>query len=109
MLKNDLINKFRKSTSGNKEVAGKRIINEGLISSFNVEKDNNEIIINSSVISENYFSEYSTKLKIDIASKDIISTHCTCQDYVNYELKRKNYCCKHLHAIFYNFLTNLEN
>lgn len=109
MLKNDLINKFRKSTSGNKEIAGKRILNEGLISSFNVEKDNNEIIINSSVISENYFSEYSTKLKIDITSKDIISTHCTCQDYANYELKRKNYCCKHLHAIFYNFLTNLEN
>ena len=109
MLKNDLINKFKKSTSGNKEVAGKRIINEGLITSFDVKEDNNEIVINSNVISEKYFSEYNTKLTIDIASKSITSTYCTCADYSNYELKRKNYCCKHLYAIFYNFLMNIEN
>lgn len=112
MIRRAFLEGFRKTAKGNNEEKGNRVLKNDLISELNITKEsednNDKIVILSSVISENLFSEYSCKMDIDKNSKDILFTHCSCADFQNHESK-KNYCCKHLVASFYEFLNKLDN
>ena len=108
MIKNILIEKFKKSTSGKNEKAGKAVLDNDLISDFKVSYNEDIINIASNVLSENFFSEYNSKLSIDINTRDLVSSYCSCEDYEKNELKKHNYCCSHLYATFYKFLDYIE-
>ncbi len=109
MIKQVLLEKFNKDTSGKNDLGGKRILENDLISNFNVKYDDDLVYIDSKIISENYFNEYNSKMEIDINTKNIISTFCSCDDFERNELRKHNYCCKHLFASFYKFLNELDN
>ncbi|MEO2565218.1 SWIM zinc finger family protein, partial [Clostridium tertium] len=108
-IKQVLLEKFNKDTSGKNDLGGKRILENDLISNFNVKCDDDLVYIDSKIISENYFNEYNSKMEIDINNKNIISTFCSCDDFERNELRKHNYCCKHLFASFYKFLNELDN
>lgn len=108
MIRQVLLNGFKKSSSGKNEKDGDRVLKNDLISDFNYENNEGSISLISSVISENLFSEYSCKMDIDKDSKEILFTHCNCDDFEKQSIKKKNYCCKHLTATFYKFLRALD-
>ncbi|GAB6170256.1 hypothetical protein JCM1393_27160 [Clostridium carnis] len=109
MIKQILLENFNKNTTGKKLISGKRVYNNDLVSNIDIAIKNEIININSKVISENFFSEYISKIEIDNRSKEILSTYCTCIDYEKNEFKKNNYFCKHLVAVFYKFIYDLEN
>ena len=109
MMKELLIESFKKSTSGKNEKGGRNILKMDLISNFNVSHNIDIIKITSNVISENFFSEFSTKLNIDLETKEVISSYCTCDDYEKNEIRKNNYCCSHLYGVFYKFLDYIDN
>lgn len=108
MIKEILIEKFKKSTSGKNEKVGKNVLDNDLISDFKVSHNKEIINIEANVLSENFFSEYNSKLSIDIETKDLISSYCSCEDYEKNELKKENYCCGHLYGSFYKFLDYID-
>lgn len=108
MIKQTLLNEFKKSTSRKNDKDGERILKNDLISDFNYENNDETIVLISSVISENLFSEYSCKIDIDKKTKEVLFTHCSCDDFEKESVKKKNYCCKHLTATFYKFLKALD-
>ena len=109
MIKEILLDKFNKDVSGKDKNIGKKILEEDLISDFNISSDEGLVYINSKVLSEDFYSEYINKLELDVKSKSIISTYCTCEDFEKNEFRKENYCCKHLFATFYKFLNELDN
>ena len=108
MIKQTLLNEFKKSTSRKNDKDGERILKNDLISDFSYENNDETIVLISSVISENLFSEYSCKIDIDKKTKEVLFTHCSCDDFEKESVKKKNYCCKHLTATFYKFLRALD-
>ena len=108
MIKEILLESFNRDTTGRNGIKGKRILDNDLISTFNSFVEDDLIYIDAKVISENFFNEYSTKIEMDFRNKSIISTYCTCIDYEKHEFAKSNYCCKHLVAIFYKFLRELD-
>lgn len=108
MIKQTLLNEFKKSTSRKNDKDGERILKNDLISDFSYENNDETIALISSVISENLFSEYSCKIDIDKKTKEVLFTHCSCDDFEKESVKKKNYCCKHLTATFYKFLKALD-
>ena len=108
MIKQVLLKTFEKSTYGKNERDGRRVLNNDLIADIKYEADDNEIFINSLVISESLYSQYNCRLDMDKKSKEIISTKCSCSDYEKNGKKRITYCCKHLVATFYRFLDDIE-
>ena len=108
MIKQTLLNEFKKSTSRKNDKDGERILKNDLISDFSYENNDETIALTSSVISENLFSEYSCKIDIDKKTKEVLFTHCSCDDFEKESVKKKNYCCKHLTATFYKFLKALD-
>ena len=108
MIKQTLLNEFKKSTSRKNDKDGERILKNDLISDFSYENNDETIALTSSVISENLFSEYSCKIDIDKKTKEVLFTHCSCDDFEKESVKKKNYCCKHLTATFYKFLKTLD-
>ena len=108
MIKQTLLNEFKKSTSRKNDKDGERILKNDLISDFSYENNDETIVLISSVISENLFSEYSCKIDIDKKTKEVLFTHCSCDDFEKESVKKKNYCCKHLTATFYKFLKALD-
>lgn len=108
MLREDmLLQIFNEETSGNNYSKGQRVLSNDLVSSIDITDSDNLIHIDGNVISENLFNEYNTKIEIDTEKKNIFSTYCSCLDYEKNELKKKNYCCKHLVATFYKALPRL--
>lgn len=108
MIKQTLLSEFKKSTSGKNNKDGERILKNDLISDFSYENNDKTIALISSVISENLFSEYSCKIDIDKNTKEVLFTHCSCDDFEKESIKKKNYCCKHLTGTFYKFLRSLD-
>lgn len=108
MIKQILLNMFKKNISGKNEKDGERILKNDLISDFKYENNEEIISLISTVISEDLFSEYSCKMDIDKNTKEILSLHCSCDDFEKQSIKKKNYCCKHLTATFYKFLRTLD-
>ena len=108
MIKQTLLNEFKKSTSRKNDKDGERILKNDLISDFSYENNDETIALTSSVISENLFSEYSCKIDIDKKTKEVLFTHCSCDYFEKESVKKKNYCCKHLTATFYKFLKALD-
>lgn len=108
MIKQTLLNEFKKSTSRKNDKDGERILKNDLISDFSYENNDETIVLISSVISENLFSEYSCKIDIDKKTKEVLFTHCSCDNFEKESVKKKNYCCKHLTATFYKFLKALD-
>lgn len=109
MIKELLLDKFNKNVSGKDKTVGKRILEEDLISDFNLSSDEGLVYINSKVLSEDFYSEYINKIELDIKNKSILSTYCSCEDFEKNEFRKENYCCKHLFATFYKFLRDLDN
>lgn len=108
MLKQTLVEGFRKSTTGRKDAAGQRILKNDLISDIQFDSTDEDIMLVSSVISEELYSQYSCKLDIDKKSKGVEFAHCSCQDFEKNGFRKKGYVCKHLCATFYKFLTALD-
>lgn len=110
MLSKDiLLQRFNEDISGKNHLKGERIVNNDLVSQVNIEKYDELVSIEGTVISEELFSEYKTEIELDSKTKAVISTYCTCADYEKKEFKYDNYCCKHLMATFYSALDNLVN
>ena len=107
MLKQALIEGFNKSTYGKNEKDGERIFKNDLISDLNFEGDNEKIVLTSSVISEDLYSQYSCKLDIDKRNKEVVFSHCSCNTFEK-KSSKNGYCCKHLVATFYKFINSLE-
>ena len=108
MIKQILLNMFKKNISGKNEKDGERILKNDLISDFKYQNNEESIALISTVISEDLFNEYSCKIDIDKNTKEILSLHCSCDDFEKQSIKKKNYCCKHLTATFYKFLRTLD-
>ena len=108
MIKRVLLEGFRKSAKGKNELSGERVYKNDLISNIQYDKTEDKIVIISSVISENLFSEYSSKIDIDKKSKLFLYTHCTCLDFER-NFNKENYSCKHIVASFYRFLNDLDS
>ncbi|WLF68068.1 SNF2 helicase associated domain-containing protein [Clostridium septicum] len=108
MIKQILLENFKRDTSGKRYLRGKRVFENDLVSNIITDIQDELICIVGRVISENFFSEYSTKIEVDINNKSIISTYCTCADYENHEFNNDNYCCKHLNATFYKFMQEID-
>lgn len=106
MDRNLLLQTFNEQISGKNHSKGIRIIDNDLISSIEINSEEEYIHIKGNVISENLFSEYNTHIEMDAVNKNIISTYCSCKDYENNE-HRNNYCCKHLVATFYKAVDEL--
>lgn len=108
MVKEIFLESFNRDTTGKNGLKGKRMLDNDAISTFNSFVEDDLIYIDAKVISENFFSEYITKIEMDFRNKSIISTYCTCADYEKHEFAKSNYCCKHLVATFYKFLKELD-
>lgn len=109
MIKEALLKKNKRYISDKNILASKKIIGNDLISNFKMYHDEGLIHINSEILSEDYFSTYTNSMELDVKSKTLISTYCTCDDYEKNEFRRENYICKHLAATFYRFLEELDN
>ena len=81
MIKQALIEGFKKSTYGKKDHAAQRILKNDLISDIKYDSNEDEIYILSSVISEELYSQYSCKLNIDKFSKEVLFTNCSCYGF----------------------------
>ena len=75
MLKQNLIEGFNRSTCGKNEKDGERVFKNDLISDLNYEGDKNKIVLTSSVISEDLYSQYSCKLDIDKKNNEVKYFH----------------------------------
>ena len=109
MIKDILIKKLKKSITGKDELGGKRIIDGELISNFETEYDEDIVFVKSKILSDNFFSEYNSKLEIDVKTKEALSTFCTCDDFERNEIRKNNYCCKHLYATMFKFIDSIED
>ncbi|MCH4198824.1 MAG: DEAD/DEAH box helicase [Clostridium tyrobutyricum] len=107
MDRDKLLQIFNEQISGKNHVKAMRIINNDLISSVNIENEDNLIYIKGNVISESLFNQYETQIEIDAVNKEIVSTYCSCPDYENNEFRSENYCCKHLVATFYESVDDI--
>lgn len=107
MLKQALLEGFNKSTCGKNEKDGERVFKNDLISELSYEGDENKVVLTSSVISEDLYSQYSCKLDFDKRNKEVLFTHCSCSTFERKGIK-EGYCCKHLVATFYKFINSLE-
>ncbi|WP_300385924.1 DEAD/DEAH box helicase [Clostridium sp.] len=109
MIKNILIEKFKKYTTGKDELGAKRIIDSDLISNFVTEYDEDILFVKSKILSDNFYNEYNSNLEIDVKTKEVLSTFCTCDDFERNEIRKNNYCCKHLYATMFKFIDSIED
>ena len=109
MLKNNLINKFKKSTTSKDFSGAKKILEEELITNFKINHSNDLIEVKSEVLSDNYFNEYKNEIEIDPKTKEVLSTYCGCDDFEKNELKKNNYACKHIIGSFFKFTEEIES
>ena len=107
MVTQSLLEGFNRSTYGKNEKDGERVLKNDLISDFNYEGDTEKIVLTSSVISEDLYSQYSCKLDIDKNNKEVIFSHCSCSTF-DKKGSKSGYCCKHLVATFYKFINLLK-
>ena len=109
MIKEALLKKNKKYISEKNILASKKIIENDLVSNFKMYYDEGLVHINSEVLSEDYFSTYNNSIEVDVKTKALIASYCTCEDYEKNEFRKDNYICKHLAGTFYKFLSELEN
>jgi len=107
MKKDRLLQIFNEEISGGNYSSGQRVFNNDLVSQIEINDEDSITCINGNVISENLFNEYTTKIEMDISKKNILSTSCSCIDYIENNIGETNYCCKHLVATFYKALDEL--
>ena len=107
MNRDELIKIFNSSITGKKHMDARRIIENDLITDSDISSDEFVINIDSNIISDNLMSSYTCKLELDNENKEILSSYCTCDEYEKFEFSKKNYCCKHLIATFYNSLNDV--
>jgi SNF2 family DNA or RNA helicase len=107
ITEDQLLQFFNEETSGKRQADAHRVIKNDLVANVDILEDKKVIILSGNVISENLFNEYSTKINFDTEENHIHSTYCSCDDFAKYKDKKKNYCCKHLNAVFYKSLEDL--
>jgi SNF2 family DNA or RNA helicase len=108
MTKDMLIQIFNEETSGKNHISGQRVLENDLVAALNITSEDSLICIDGNVISQSLFNEYKTKIELDAAKKSIFSTYCSCADYEKNEFKKRNYCCKHLVALYFKALEELQ-
>ena len=109
MVRELLLKKNTKFISEKARISSKKILDSDLISSFKVNYSEGIVTINSAVLSDDSYSEYTSILELDVKSKSIFSTYCTCEDYEKNEFRKENYICKHLAGTFYKFINEIDN
>ena len=107
ITEDQLLQFFNEETSGKRQADAHRVLKNDLVANVDILEDKKVIILSGNVISENLFNEYSTKINFDTEENHIQSTYCSCDDFAKYKDKKKNYCCKHLNAVFYKSLEDL--
>lgn len=108
MLRNALLDAFKNSTISKYEKEAERILQNDLVSEIDTQKSEDKIEIIASVISEDLYNQYSCKIDIDKKTKEVLFTHCTCDNFEVKGYNKTNYCCKHIQAAFYRFLNLLD-
>ena len=106
MIKQRLIEGFNRSTKGKNQREANLILKNDLISNFNYKDEEGEILLDSTVISEDLYNQYSCKININRENCEVTYVHCSCHDFEN--KNKELYCCKHLTATFYNFIDLLD-
>lgn len=109
MISQIFIEGFKNSKSGNNQKDGERILRNDLVTDLKCKSEGNNISIETTVISENLFSEYSCSLLIEKNNGNLLKTSCTCDDFDKNSSTKHLYCCKHLTAAFCKFIYLLEN
>ena len=108
MIKQALIEGFRKSASMKREKDGIRVFKNDLITDFDYDKTDDKLQLTSTVISEDLYNQYSVKLDIDTINKELQFAHCSCDEFEKYRDRNNTYCCKHIIATFYKFIDLLD-
>lgn len=108
MLKQALLEGFRKSTYGKNEKDGERVFKNDLVCELKYDKEGDRLSLISSVISEDLYNQYSCKLDLDMNTKEILWSHCSCDKFEKNGNKKNGYCCKHLFGTFYYFINDLD-
>lgn len=109
ITEDQLLQLFNEETSGKRQADAQRVIKNDLVANVDIMEDDQVIIISGNVISENLFNQYTSKIAFDTEENHILSTYCSCDDFQKNKDKKRNYCCKHLNAVFYISLENLVN
>lgn len=108
MIKNKFLNGFFKSTkSENSNLINKILIN-GLIEKCEYEILNGQIIsIVGKVLSDDLYNSYKVFIEFDMLRLEVIELGCTCLDFEKTSVKKVNYPCKHITALFIQILDTL--
>lgn len=107
ITEDQLLQLFNEETSGKRQGDAHRVIKNDLVANIDILQDKKILMLSGNVISENLFNEYIAKINLDTEENHILSTYCSCDDYEKHKDKKKNYCCKHLNAVFYKSLEDL--
>ena len=85
-----------------KKQKGNEIIRSGKIMSLkeNVDRENEIIEINATVLSQRNYSYYSVQVLIDGNTSEIEDTDCECKDFDNNITSSNKYICKHICSSF---------
>ena len=108
MNKDLLLKMFKTQTSGKNHSKAQRILKNDLVTSVKIKEKDSIIYINGKVISEYYYGNYKTNIKIECLDELILSTECTCKDFENNIFQNNIYACKHIMATFYKSLDELD-
>ncbi|MEG1481116.1 DEAD/DEAH box helicase [Clostridium sp.] len=111
MINENFVGGFNKSVTTRKVKDGIRILENDLVEKIDYSYNSqiSELFIESSVISEDLYSKYLSCIVFNTNNFEVINTKCTCRDFENNELSKKNYACKHVCATFYRFLEKLSD
>ena len=89
-----------------KKQKGNEIIRSGKVMSLkeNVDKENELIEINATVLSQRNYSYYSAQVLIDGNTSEIEDTKCECTDFANNATSSNKYICKHISAALSKYI-----
>jgi len=85
---------------------GNEIIRSGKVNSLkeNVDKENELIEINATVLSQRNYCYYSAQVLIDGNTSEIEDTECECKDFSDNITSSNKYICKHISAVLSKYI-----
>lgn len=110
MIKDKFLNGFFKSTKSKNSILIKEIFENGLIENYDYEiLDGRIISINGKVFSDDLYSSYKVFIEFDMLKLEVVELGCTCLDFEKTSVKKVNYPCKHIGALFIAAIESFEN
>jgi len=90
-----------------KKQKGNELIRSGKVTSLKetVDRKNELIEINATVLSQRNYSYYSVEVLIDGNTSEIEDTTCQCMDFVDNITSRNKYICKHICAVLSKYIS----